>query len=466
MSTEKTFTPEQVAQIGVEYARQRVNQIAKSLMELRERELKKAIIPPHKHTTGTTSSSGIEDVPPGKLNPPGKNDAMKGELCKECGKSHGMEKGCNPMDKAMLKDSKGKEKDNGINPSSVLPEDAKSEEMTHDGSGGDITKGKKLGKSLADLHKSAEVKKAGMPPMAQPPSGKNMGTHVPTSKPAGGVMKAALSTEDHGPSDTPPATNTCDSCGGHSMSGLCDKCYDKLSDKAKLDKAGMNPQMQSHMQAAAGGPAGAAPAPRVQLPSPDQHAARAAAFAAHTPGAGVTGHAMPGPTGRPGIFGRLGKSELAKALPGQATATTKTLVPPPGIKTAGAGLHSAGGPPGVTAMSATHQPSATQPGTGFLPAGQRNKPALGALVSPTNGLDPKTAPGKPSNMPKSPVMGSAGVASIIGAPKPVAKPTTSLASRPLVKPAGAGLAQAGAPSAVLPKIPAQSAPTVASKPKA
>lgn len=459
MSTEKTFTPEQVAQIGVEYARQRVNQIAKSLMELRDRELKKAIIPPHKHTTGTTSSSGIEDVPPSKANPPGKNDAMKAEetpgekhgveeLCKMCGKSHGLDKGCNPMDKAMLKDAKGKERDNGINPASVLPEDAKSEEMSHDGSGGDITKGKKLGKSLADIRKAAT------PPMAKPPSGKNMGTHVPTSKPAGGMVKDVKEMIVHGSKATKPPKDA-----DYEAKQKGDKAV--YTTKEELDKAAMNPQMQQHMQAAAGGPAAAAPAPQVQLPSPDQHAARAAAFAAHTPGAGVTGHAMPGPS-RPGIFGRLGKSELAKALPGQTSVTT-TL---PAIKPAGAGLHTVGGPPGSTKTAPSAAPAAvTQPGTGFLPVNQRNKPELGA-VSPVHGLDPKTSPAKPSNMPKSPVMGSAGIASVIGAPKPVAKPTTSLASRPLVKPQGAGLAQAGAPSAVLPKIPSQSAPTVASKPKA
>lgn len=171
---------------------------------------------------------------------------------------------------------------------------------------------------------------------------------------------------------------------------------------------------------------------------------------------------MPGPTGRPGIFGRLGKSQLAKALPGQSSVTT-TL---PAIKPAGSGLHTVGGPPGTTKTAPSVAPSAvTQPGTGFLPPHLRTPgPALGAQHNP-HGLDPKTAPGKPSNMPKSPVASSAGVASIIGAPKPVAKPTTSLTPRPAVKPAGAGLAAAGAPSAVLPKIPSQTAPTVASKPK-
>lgn len=182
------FTPDEAAQIAAAFTMKRVGEIAKNLKELRERELKKAIVPPHKHTTGSTASSGVEDIPPGKLNPPGKNDVLKSKLeettspgeetstakeghCKDCGKaSHDDMEKC--MGKAMLKDSKGKEIDNGIVDSSVLPEDKKSKEVSADGSGGDI-------------------KKAAMPPMAKPPSGKNMNTAVPTSKP-GGMVKQAI----------------------------------------------------------------------------------------------------------------------------------------------------------------------------------------------------------------------------------------------------------------------------------
>lgn len=336
--SKKTFTNEEAAQIAVEFTRQRVNDIAKSLQDLRARELKKALIPPHKHNTGTTSSSGVEDVAPTSINPRGKNDAMKGEmsadckcegkcrceetsgekspddlkkeaLCKMCGKGHSLEKGCSTdMDKAMLKDSKGKEKDNGIHPDSVLPEDKDSEEMTHDGSGGDIVKGPLISKA--------------MPPMAKPPSGKNMGTNVPTS-----VAKEVKEMVVHGGGKPEPAPKGAD--------------YEVKADgkkvtyvrKEELDKGAMDPQMKQrmkqHMLASAGGPGVAAPAPEVQLPNPAQHAARAAQFAAHTPPAASTGH-------RPGIFGRLNKSEK---LEKKASVTQ----PMPTLKPAAAGKHTVGG---------------------------------------------------------------------------------------------------------------------------
>ncbi len=457
MSTKKTFTPDEAAQIAVEYGRMRVNQIAKSLKDLRDRELKKAIIKPHpNHSTGTTSGSGTEDVPPGKVNPPGQNDAMKGEddwkvkpagqahpsqspdanrqkklsqqdaasasgnknkdfkvigehlkteetpgekshgehspseLCKMCGKSHGMEKGCNPMDKAMLKDAKGKEKDNGIDPKSVLPEDKKSEEMTHDGSGGDITKGKKLGKSLADIRKAAT------PPMAMPPSGKNMNTHVPTSKPAGAMAKEVKEMVVHGSKAVAPPKGA---------------DYDA---KQKGDKAVYVAKDEQAMVKA--GPAEAATQP-----------------------------------GRPGIFGRLG--------------ATKTLVPPPGLKTAAAGLHPAGGgPKPMTAMSATHQPPKTEVSLGSTQGGA---PSLAGA-----------APTAPNNMPKSPMAtpakpvsakGPNALGSIIGAPPVVAPASTkSLAPAPTLKPAGMALEPAGAPpmKQVAPPLPAnKNAVTVNSKPK-
>jgi hypothetical protein len=367
-----TFTEQEAAQIASEYFHKRVAELTKSLRDLRERELAKAIVPPHKHTTGTTSSSGVEDIPPGKSNPPGKNDAMKGEysptsthdienhtgeertrlegknrtpvkrkpyrentlsvddamkqntkrfkmgkeemtaeetsgnhppeetsgekspddlkkegLCKDCGKGHGMEK-C--MGKAMLRDSKGKVKDNGIHPESVLPKDSKATEINKP--------------TASDAGSGGVIKKAATPPTAKPPSGKNMGTGVPTSAPA-----------------TP---------------------------KMPMAKVGLPADggMKAHMSAAASmaGKPAAAPAPKVQLPSPAQHADRASQFADFTPGAGVTGHAMGGPK-KPGIFGRLGKSEdLAKGTVTQ---------PIPKLKPAAAGLHTAGGTPAMTAMTST-----------------------------------------------------------------------------------------------------------------
>jgi len=332
VSTKKTFTPDEAAQIAVEYGRMRVNQIAKSLQELRDRELKKAIIKPHtNHSTGTTSGSGVEDVPPSKINPPGKNDALKteetpgekshgessaSELCKMCGKGHSMEKGCDGMGKSMLKDAKGKVKDNGIVPGSVLPEDKKTEEMTHDGSGGDITKGKKLGKSLADIRKGAT------PPMAKPPSGKNMNTHVPTSQPAGGMAKEVKEMVVHNSTPVKPPKDA-------DFKAKKDGTKAVYVAKEELNKAG--------------------PAEATTQPA------------------------------RPGIFGRLGG--------------TKTLVPPPGVKTsvtqaiptkpmAAATMHTAGGAPGTTAMSATHLPAKTQ-----VPLGGYSPPTTTTAV-PKTGSNP------------------------------------------------------------------------------
>ena len=461
MSTKKTFTPDEAAQIAVEYGRMRVNQIAKSLQELRDRELKKAIIKPHaNHSTGTTSGSGTEDVPPSKINPPGKNDALKTEetpgekhgrgeessasaLCKMCGKSHSMEKGCDGMGKSMLKDAKGKEKDNGIVPGSVLPEDKKTEEMSHDGSGGDITKGKKLGKSLADLHKAAvlskpavseaqrramgaaaggdstlgipksvgkefidadkggklpEVKKAATPPMAMPPSGKNMNTHVPTSKPAGAMAKEVKEMVVHGSKAVAPPKGA------------------DYEAKQKGDKA-----VYVAKEELAG------------------DAMAKAGLAATQPA-------------RPGIFGRLGGG-------------TKTLVPPPGIKTAGAGLHPAGGglpgqKPAMTAMSATHQPPKTEVSLGSTQGGA---PSLAAPTAPNNmPKSPMAAPAKPVAS-----KGPNALGSIIGAPPIVAPASTkSLAPAPALKPAGMALEPAGAPPMKqLAPAPSKNAVAVNSKPK-
>ena len=371
----KTFTDSEAAQIAVEYARKRINDIAKSLRDMRERELKKAIIPPHKHTQGQVAGPSIEDVPPHHINPPGKNDAVKGEpmedsphgreetsgekspadvlddamkkeeLCKKCGKSHDLAKGCTPehlMDKSMLRDSKGKEKDNGIHPDSTLPEDKKSKELSADGSGGDIKKGKALNKAV-------------QPPVAKPPSGKNMATHVPTSKPA-------------------------------------------------VAKAGLSPDAKQHMLIDASRqakPAAAAPTPK--LPSPAEHAARAASFADFTPDAGVTGHSP-----KVGIFGRLAnkkvqKSEsLNKAKP-DVPWKTSSLVAPPQLKPAGTGMTPAGAAPALT-------------GTGTAAS-----PKVGLRGAATSVLAEKLA-----------------------APYRSIPVKSGLAARPALKPAGAGLATAGA----------------------
>lgn len=393
MST-TNFTNEQAAQIVLEYGRTRFEQITKNLRELRDAELKKALVPPHKHTVGTTSTAGVEDVPPGKVNPRGKNDALKEEssmteesshrgeetsgeispddlskeeLCKQCGKSHDLSKGCDGMGKAMLKDSKGREKDNGIHPESVMPEDAKSKEISADGSGGTIKKGK--------------VAKAN-PPMAKPPSGKNMGTHVPVSKPAPTpVVKGVMA--DIAMRNSPPRPD-------------------------------------------------APAAPNVTLPTPAQHEDRAAQFASFTPGAGATGHLMGSPgmstaRPRPGIFGRLGKlgkSELAKAV----------TQPMPALKPAAAGKHTVGGSTAMTAMTPT-SPSRTQvvPGAAKFGGPVPQMPTFPGKAT----VPAATAPGKGQGaIARSPV----------------------LSKRPALKPAGAKLATAGAPSKGPGSLPS-SAPT-------
>lgn len=397
MST-TNFTDQQAAQIVLEYGRKRFEQITKNLRELRDAELKKALVPPHKHTVGTTSTAGVEDVPPGKVNPRGKNDALKEEssmteesshrseetsgeispddlskeeLCKKCGKPHDLSKGCDGMGKAMLKDSKGKEKDNGIHPESVLPEDAKSKEISADGSGGQIKKGK--------------VAKAN-PPMAKPPGGKNMGTHVPVSKPA----------------PTPVV-------------------------KEELDKGVMADIAMRNSPPRPDAPA----APSVTLPTPAQHEDRAAQFASFMPGAGATGHLMGTPgmstaRPRPGIFGRLGKlgkSELAKAV----------TQPLPVLKPAAAGKHTVGGSTAMTAMTPT------------LPSRTQIVPGAAKFNGPVPQMP--TFPGK-SPAPTVPAKAQPGAA----ARSPV------LSKRPALKPAGAKLATAGAPSKGPGSLPS-SAPT-------
>jgi hypothetical protein len=408
----RTFTPEQTVQIAMAYGQKRVAELAKSLRELRDREqakLAKAIIPPHKHSTGTTSSAGIEDVAPSKLNPPGKHDAYKGEksahppeetsgeispddlkkeeLCKKCGNTHDLSKGCDGLDKAILRDTKGKEVDTSEHPKSVVPDDKKSKEVSHDGSGGEIVKkasnipdhltsrqatgenspseeekvhyeyaagpkcecGAKISAddySAGKSCNSCSVKKAS-PPMAKPPSGKNMNTHVPTS-----VTKGVMS--DVAMRNSPPV------------------------------------------------PSATAPAPQVKMPSPAEHAQRRETYAAFTPPASV-GHQPK----RPGIFGRLNKAEdLAKGTVTQ---------PMPKIKPAGAGMAIAGAPAGNTAMTSMTATAASADKTGVLP-----KPP--GTVAPAVGNVSRNVLGKPTQPPKAPV----------------------LTARPALKPAGAKLATAGA----------------------
>jgi hypothetical protein len=318
------YTDQEAAQIAVEYTRRRVAEIREELRKAHGKELfSKALVPPHKHTTGTTSSSGVEDVPPGKLNPPGKNDMLKGdkpeettprgeettmvkeeELCKDCGKAHEMNK-CG-MTKAMLTDSKGRQIDNGIVPGSVLPGDEKSKKVntspaSDPGSGGQIKKS------------VAEIRKAATPPMAKPPSGKNMGTHVPTSMNKNlqknvGIF-GRLASNKTGVTQALPKLKEAAS-GLHTVGGRAPLTTTKPS---------------------APKPAGGQDSTAV-LPSP----------------AGATA----APSGTQALPGMAGN---ARAALNNTSAATKALAPRPALKPAGIGLATAGASKGNTLNDQTAQ---------------------------------------------------------------------------------------------------------------
>jgi len=241
VADEKLYTPEEAREILIKATREKVSAYAKEIEALQVRELKKALIPNHKHNQASQASAGIEDVPPGKVNPKGVDkmekqmpppapsakpvappprpvppavqksvplDASgtgsspvsmgKAELCKKCGKSHDMKKGCE-MEKAVdkmvvhgekspapapkgadydvkkekgkavfeakkseLVDAKGKRSDNHTNPDSTTPDDKKSAHVNKPGkssktagSGGVIKPGKSLEKA-EDLEKGVK----------------------------------------------------------------------------------------------------------------------------------------------------------------------------------------------------------------------------------------------------------------------------------------------------------------------
>lgn len=305
--TDKTYSTEEVAAILVKTRDEKIAKFEAEIKEWRTAELKKTIIPPHRHVTGTSAGSGAEDISGaamlGKGRPmedtPGEetsgerspadvlDDAMnKDELCLNCGKKgHKLDK-CRAM-KAEMVDSKGKHISVGNNPSATMPDDG-SKEVSAPGSGGQI------------------VKKA-EPPMAKPPSGKNMGASVPMSK---DVMESAPGTE----------------------AGITAGLDKSAKVKPKLPKLAVKPLGKGVMADIAlrnnmGAPAPAAP--KVKLPSPAQHADRAADFSAAAAGAftpkapvvsgleldkkptpalaspkaaGITPKA---PASKPGIFGKL-----------------------------------------------------------------------------------------------------------------------------------------------------------------
>lgn len=435
VADEKTYTIEEAREVLLKNTREKISAYAKEIEALRERELKKAVIQPHKHNQGLQAASAAEDVPPSKLNPkgidkkldknfptsapatsvastsPGTSMAMaeKAEaLCKKCGKSHDMQKGCGEMEKAGLDGTKippptggpegdwreaqeakakevkkadlvsekGKRTDNHTVAGSKLPDDAKPKQVNegtskNPGSGGIKLPGSNLKKS--------ELRKNAAPPTAKPPSGKNMGTAVPTSAPKAPAMKSEPIAKEVD-KVVVPGTKASPAPKGaeyESKQQGSDAVYQ--AKKPSLEKAGLpaapKAQMQQHAmiagsKAAAGAPAGA-PAPAPKMPTPAQHADRAAGFQAAMGGAfqpqpaaggvklpgaglglkspkaaGVTRGAMgaaPKPVSagpvvnaarpaaaKPGIFGKLfGKAEEKPEAPKPPDKATQTLFEDP-----------------------------------------------------------------------------------------------------------------------------------------
>jgi hypothetical protein len=227
---DKSFSQQEALDFLKSETRKRVEIMEAEIQELRKRETRKSLIPAHRHDPGTTASAGVEDVAAGKLkaqyggdkekaqavawklhkekqaqkaetpeaseetssperssHEETSDETQKAELCKECGTGHALDKGCGPaVGKAELVDGKGKKKTTSEHPDSVLPGDKKSQVVNKPGTGSDGGSGGviKKCKSLKDLHKTAlSTTKKAEPPMAKPPGGKNMATHVPVSAP-------------------------------------------------------------------------------------------------------------------------------------------------------------------------------------------------------------------------------------------------------------------------------------------
>jgi hypothetical protein len=300
VADEKTYSPEEAREILIKATREKVDAYAKEIEALRTRELKKSLIPNHKHNQGSQASAGIEDVPHGKINPKGVDKAMaKEELCKQCGKGHELDKcggeiemGKDPAKKSELVDAKGAKKDNHTVSGSKLPPDAgkhvnkpgKSSKTA--GSGGVILPGSKL-------------KKSATPPMAKPPSGANMGTAVPTSAPKAPKAPMAKGMLADGAKQADPisAAHAAKTAGA--------------APKVKMPTPAEHAQRAAGFEAAAGGafqPKPAAPAAKPAVKLPGLASPKAAGV---TRSAGpVMNAARPAPAVKPGIFGKLfGKAE-------------------------------------------------------------------------------------------------------------------------------------------------------------
>jgi hypothetical protein len=101
--SEKLYSIAEVNEILMKSTKEKVEEYASEIKKLQSRELKKSLIPNHKHNEGTTASMGVEDVPPGKANP--KGVAKSEPLCKKCNKCHELNK-CGELEKARVDDGK------------------------------------------------------------------------------------------------------------------------------------------------------------------------------------------------------------------------------------------------------------------------------------------------------------------------------------------------------------------------
>lgn len=193
------------------------------IKSLSERELAKAtkqsrssgLIPTHAHTPGMSTGGGVEDVSASRVkelaaSETGKNEvSMKSEKCTKCGDMHMPMAKCGSVvaEKSELIDAKGDKSSNSV----VTEFNDKPKEFKNKGSGGKITlPGSKLQKKVAKaltagMNSGApsmavnQLGKAGPGvPAAKPPSGINMATHTPSSKPG---AKAT------GPAAPAPATS-------------------------------------------------------------------------------------------------------------------------------------------------------------------------------------------------------------------------------------------------------------------
>lgn len=352
--SEKTYTPQEAVEILKKAAADKIKVMESKLQDLRKREqLSKGLVPPHKHNTGSPASAGMEDVPPSKLNPPGKNDKLvggtatqKGEessahppeetsgeisaddmakalLCKKCGKSHDLEKGCDGMGKAELVDAKGNTKSNSEVSAATMPDDESKHvnkpTKSKPGSGGVITKGKSLGKSLGEIRSLAKT--AGGPPTAKPPSGTNMATKVPTSAPkapAMGKEELAAKAVDKivVPKSQKPKVPSAER--DHTVQVSKDKTvYEK---KPELEKGVLADIARKNN---AGAPTPKDPGANVKLPSPAQQEGRANMF-----GAAMAGEYQP-PAATPAKMATA--PAPAKPVSGLASPKAAGITPKPAM---------------------------------------------------------------------------------------------------------------------------------------